>query len=64
MPKAGDVCESCRERWENKGKEPLILSAATGKTANKESEVLLCSWCDGDAIKITKLNKHDPSQDA
>jgi CDGSH-type Zn-finger protein len=64
MPKPGDVCDGCRERWEDKGKEPLILVASSGKTKNKDEVVTLCPYCDGDTIKISKLDNHDPLQDA
>lgn len=64
MPKPGDVCEGCSERWEDKGKEPLVLIASSGKTLVKDLPVPLCPWCDGDAVKITALDNHDPLQDA
>jgi len=63
MPKPGDVCESCRPRWEKKNKEPKVLVASTGKT-NKGEYVTLCPYCDGGAVDITKLDLHDPLQDA
>lgn len=63
MPKPGDVCESCREKWEDKGKEPKVLVASSG--ANLKGEPIpLCPFCDGDAVKITKKNRHDPLQDS
>ena len=60
MPKPGDVRESCRPRGEDLNKEPKVLFEATGKTEVKKDQVLLCPYCDGDAVKVTKKNLHDP----
>lgn len=54
--KAGDVCESCREFWENLDKEPKVLRAL-GKTENHNKPVPACPHCDGAALSIKKKHK-------
>lgn len=51
MQKVGDVCGTCREFWEKRGKEPKVLQRA-GATKNHNAIVPLCPFCDGDALKI------------
>lgn len=59
MPKAGDVCENCRPRWEKQGLEPKTLERAKGTTEKKRYVVTLCPWCDGDAAAISKANQSE-----
>lgn len=60
MQKVGDVCETCRERWEKKGKEPKVLKRLSGVSQNHKTIVPVCEYCDGDALKVTALDNHDP----
>jgi hypothetical protein len=60
MPKAGDVCENCRSRWEKQDMEPKVLQALgdgeNGTTATA------CPWCDGTMVKIHALGHHEPPE--
>lgn len=56
LAKAGDECQSCKPFWEARGKPPRRLIAVDDKTTEaKGIQVLICPWCDGDAI--LSLNK-------
>lgn len=50
FPKAGDICENCRERWEDKKLPPKQLIALPSVTQIYHSEVAVCSFCDGDPL--------------
>lgn len=54
MQKVGDVCESCRPRWEKQEREPKVLQKACETTKNKRLVVSLCPYCDGDAVLISE----------
>lgn len=45
--KAGDTCENCRERWEEKNKPTIALVALPSFTMRYHSPVAICSYCDG-----------------
>jgi hypothetical protein len=45
--KAGDICENCKERWENTGKHPIALVALPTFTMRYHSPVAACPYCDG-----------------
>lgn len=66
MPqKVGDVCENCKEYWERKKKEPMILVSAAQSTQNKKMIVPLCPHCDGAAVEVVALGNHeDPLEPA
>lgn len=54
---AGDICESCRPRWEKKkrpGKRLIELPALT----DFGLKILVCPFCDGDPI-VKFANKPD-----
>lgn len=48
--KAGDICENCQERWEEKNKPTIKLIALPGFTMRYHSSVAVCSYCDGSEI--------------
>ena len=58
MPaKAGDLCESCKPRWEHTNKPPV-------KLVKLPSGFVVCPYCDGGAIvdiaqKAKKRKKND-----
>jgi len=59
MQKIGDVCDSCRERWETQGKEPKVL-VHVNRTIQKSLPVPVCTYCDGDEIvKVYALKNHE-----
>lgn len=47
----GDICENCRQRWENRKIEPKILQHV-GKTMQKKMFVAVCEYCDGGTLGI------------
>ena len=49
--KAGDVCEGCREFWEERDIEPKVLQPL-GVTEKHERPVPACPHCDGNALGI------------
>jgi len=51
--KAGEVCENCRERWENAKLPTKKLFALPSYTMRYHSSVAICPYCDGG--EITKL---------
>lgn len=55
MQKAGDVCESCRERWERKKKEPKVLRSLND-ALHKDTKVVACPYCDGTTLETFKSN--------
>ena len=58
MQKVGDVCEGCREQWEDKGKEPKVLQKLNS-TINRKLIVPACEYCDGDIFVIAAMGNHD-----
>jgi hypothetical protein len=60
MQKVGDVCENCSDFWTKKEKEPKVLKRLSGVSQNNKMVVPACEYCDGDALKITKLDNHEP----
>jgi hypothetical protein len=56
MQRVGDVCSSCVDHHTNNGVEPQVLQKI-GTTTNKKMIAVACSYCDGDAVKIYKLNE-------
>lgn len=62
MQKVGDVCENCRERWEEKKQEPKVLQKL-GSTLTKNQIVPACEFCDGPALEISALDNRGPLQD-
>jgi hypothetical protein len=58
MPKAGDVCENCRKRWEKQGMEPKVLvDLDPGENGTKATA---CPYCDGSMITIHSMGHHEP----
>jgi uncharacterized protein with PIN domain len=49
--KPGDVCESCKERWEKIGKPPKVLIGLPSYTMRYHSEIAICPYCDSDQIE-------------
>lgn len=54
--KVGDVCESCREFWENQDSEPKVLQSL-GYTEIHNTHVPACSHCDGSSLDVKKPKK-------
>ena len=48
--KAGDICENCKERWENAGKPLVTLVGLPTFTMRYHTPVAICSYCDGGEI--------------
>jgi hypothetical protein len=59
MQKVGDVCEGCREQWEDKGKEPMALQKLPGSTMNHKLIVPACEYCDGDIFVMAAMDNRD-----
>lgn len=55
MQKPGDVCENCRDRWEEQSMEPKVLQRL-GTTVNHKHIVPACEYCDGDALRVYRSN--------
>lgn len=60
MPKAGDVCENCRKRWEKQGLEPKVLKALDN--GENGTTATACPWCDGTMTEIHALGHHEPPE--
>lgn len=52
--RAGDICENCKERWENATKSPIALVALPSYTMRYHSPVAICSYCDGPVLAIAQ----------
>jgi hypothetical protein len=50
--KAGDICESCKERWKSAKKLPIALVALPSYTMRYHSPVAVCNYCDGPVQNI------------
>lgn len=50
--KAGDICENCRDRWEEKGKPLIKLVALPSFTMRYYAPVAACPFCDGPIREI------------
>lgn len=48
-PEAGDICETCRERWEARNQPPKRLVALPTLT-EVGLNVVVCPYCDGTPI--------------
>jgi hypothetical protein len=64
MQKVGDVCEGCRERWEEKEQEPKVLQKLPNATMNHKVIVPACEYCDGDVLVIAAMGNHDELEEA
>ena len=51
FPKAGEICENCKERWIKAGKSPKKLVALPSYTMRYHSPIVVCSYCDGGLIE-------------
>ena len=51
---AGEVCENCQERWEEKNKPPIKLVALPSFTMRYHTPVAVCSFCDGPIADIAR----------
>lgn len=45
--KAGDICENCQERWEEKNKPTIALVGLPSFTMRYHAPVAVCPYCDG-----------------
>ena len=44
---AGDICESCKERWEKAHRSTIALIALPSFTMRYHTAVAVCPYCDG-----------------
>ena len=51
---AGDVCENCRERWEERNKPTIKLVPLPSFTMRYHSPVAICPYCDGPILQIAE----------
>lgn len=53
---AGEICESCRERWEKENMACQVLTNLPEVTDKYHEKVAVCSYCDGPTLKIATDN--------
>jgi hypothetical protein len=53
---AGEVCNSCQERWEGKRQRPRKLVNLPEVTQVYHQKVACCPYCDGPALEIAIAN--------
>lgn len=58
MQKVGEICETCLPFWESKDKEGRKLKQLPGTTMNKHLVVPVCTFCDGNTLKIARQGNH------
>lgn len=61
---AGDVCENCRERWEDRNKPVIHMVALPSFTMRYHSAVAVCPYCDGPIQQIAEATAKRREVDA
>lgn len=52
----GEVCESCKPRWEERDMPFQVLVAGPESTNVHHEKIVFCSYCDGPALELAIKN--------
>lgn len=52
----GEICDSCRERWEGQRSKPRKLVNLPEVTEVYRQKVAVCPYCDGPCLEIAITN--------